>query len=90
MSWLRPRGGNRMMATLCCVATLGVFGPHLLILGYKAAGIRPPATLVFFCLLHHGAYGSSSKGTAETHEVPASETSWLRPGGAQARPFTGR
>ena len=50
---------NRVQALLVCLALLGVFGPHLLILGYKAAGIRPPGALVFFCLLHHGAAGSA-------------------------------
>ena len=34
------------------LATLGSFGPHLMMLGYKVAGAAPPATLLFFCPLH--------------------------------------
>jgi hypothetical protein len=45
---------NGVVVTLLVFATLGVFGPHLLILGFQTAGAQPPAALVFMCALHHG------------------------------------
>lgn len=53
------RISSRAQLLLICVATLCVFGPHLLILGYQAAGIRAPAALTFVCPLHHAGGGSS-------------------------------
>jgi hypothetical protein len=51
---------NVVVVLLICVGTLGVFGPHLLMIGFKAAGARPPAALAYFCVLHgsHGSKGS--------------------------------
>lgn len=40
------------MAIVLAFGTLLSLGPHLLILGYKAAGARPPATLLLLCPLH--------------------------------------
>jgi hypothetical protein len=48
------RHPNALTILLLCVATVGVFGPHLMMLGYKVAGVHPPAALTFFCLLSHG------------------------------------
>jgi hypothetical protein len=43
---------NLIVVVVMALATLGSFGPHLLMLGYKVAGAQPPATLLFFCPLH--------------------------------------
>jgi hypothetical protein len=47
------------MAVALSLGTLSVFGPHLSILAYKLAGARPPAALLFFCVLHHSSARSS-------------------------------
>jgi hypothetical protein len=44
---------NPLVALLICVGTLGVFGPHLVMVGFKAAGVRPPAAISYFCVLSH-------------------------------------
>jgi hypothetical protein len=55
---------NFAVVLLVCAGLLGVFGPHLLILGYKAAGAQPPGALLYFCVLHHGGgSGAPSAGT---------------------------
>jgi hypothetical protein len=43
---------NLIVGVVMALATLGSFGPHLMMLGYKVAGAAPPATLLFFCPLH--------------------------------------
>jgi hypothetical protein len=55
---------NKLRVVLLCAGLMCVFGPHLLVLGYKAAGIQPPAALVFFCLLHHGGDAGQSPRVA--------------------------
>ena len=46
------RHPNLVIATVFAVATLASIGPHLLMLGYSVAGVRPPAALLFVCPLH--------------------------------------
>lgn len=50
---------NKVQLLLVCGALLCAFGPHLVMLGYQAAGGQPPGALSFFCLLHHSSSGSS-------------------------------
>jgi hypothetical protein len=52
---------NIVVAVVLALSVLGSIGPHLLILGYRAAGVTPPSTLVFFCPLHRLADESASK-----------------------------
>jgi hypothetical protein len=52
---------NKVQLLLVCGALLCAFGPHLVMLGYQAAGGRPPGALSFFCLLHPNS-GSSKPG----------------------------
>jgi hypothetical protein len=47
-----PSKSNLVAILLICAGVVGVFGPHLVILGAKAAGVRPPAALSYFCPLH--------------------------------------
>jgi hypothetical protein len=54
------RSPNLVVAVALSLATVAFFGPHLMILGYKVAGARPPAALVFFCVLHHAGGPTSS------------------------------
>jgi hypothetical protein len=56
------RGRNAVAAAVMTLALLGVFGPHLAILGYKVAGARPPAALTFICPLHHAAGAATGPG----------------------------
>jgi hypothetical protein len=66
-----PRLRISLQALLLSAALLCVFGPHLLMLGYRAAGAQPPSALSFFCVLHHG--GGTSK--------PAAALTWsIHPG----------
>jgi hypothetical protein len=53
---------NWAVAALLLVAVLGFMGPHLLILGFQAAGSPPPSALVFLCPIHrvHGQPGQVS------------------------------
>jgi len=46
------RHPNLVVAVVFAVATLASIGPHLLMLGYSVAGVRPPAALLFVCPLH--------------------------------------
>jgi hypothetical protein len=48
-----PRTSNVFVVVLLSLAVAGSLGPHLLMVGYKAVGARPPGVLNYFCLLHH-------------------------------------
>jgi hypothetical protein len=51
---------NRVVAALFALAVFGSLGPHLLILALQSAGVRPPATLAFFCPLHQSGATSTT------------------------------
>ena len=51
---------NPVVVLLMCLGMFGAFGPHLLMLGFRAAGARPPAALVYFCVLHNPGGGGAS------------------------------
>ncbi|HTU96455.1 MAG TPA: hypothetical protein VMF14_11490 [Solirubrobacteraceae bacterium] len=46
------RHPNLIIAVIFAAATLASVGPHLMMLGYSVAGVRPPAALLFVCPLH--------------------------------------
>jgi hypothetical protein len=46
------RHPNLVVVVVFAVATLASIGPHLLMLGYSVAGVRPPAALLLVCPLH--------------------------------------
>ena len=52
---------NSVQVLLVSAALLFAFGPHLVMLGFKAAGGQAPGALSFFCLLQHGS-GASKAG----------------------------
>jgi hypothetical protein len=60
---VRLRIPNPGIAALFSVALLASLGPHLFTAGFKLAGGRPPAALVFICPLHN----------------LGADTSWSRP-----------
>jgi hypothetical protein len=43
---------SMIVAFVFALATVGTLGPHMMMLGYKLAGARPPAELLLFCPLH--------------------------------------
>jgi hypothetical protein len=46
------RHPNLVVAMVFVAATLASVGPHLLMLGYSVAGVKPPPALLFVCPLH--------------------------------------
>ncbi|HEV3129226.1 MAG TPA: hypothetical protein VGY32_09605 [Solirubrobacteraceae bacterium] len=56
---------------LVCGALLCAFGPHLVMLGYQAAGGRAPGALSFFCLLNHSSGVSKPAPVANWSIQPA-------------------
>jgi len=62
---------NKVQLLLVCGALLCAFGPHLVMLGYQAAGGQPPGALSFFCLLHHGSGSSKPEAVANWSIRPA-------------------
>jgi len=42
-----------VVAAVFALATVAALGPHLVMLGYDVAGVRPPAAILLFCPLHH-------------------------------------
>jgi hypothetical protein len=63
MSLRAPSLQTLVVAAVLLLATLGSFGPHVLMLGYRVAGTKPPATLLFFCPLHQLGDDSASHGS---------------------------
>jgi hypothetical protein len=63
------RSPNALVAIALSIATLASLGPHLVMVGYKVAGARPPAALVFFCLLHHTGQRPSTALAARTRPL---------------------
>ncbi len=57
---LLPRA-HLIPPAVIALATLLSLGPHLLILGYHLVGAPPPAELLLFCPLHHGAPAPPSR-----------------------------
>lgn len=47
------RHPQAVVVTVFALATVAALGPHLLMLGYDMAGVRPPAAVLLFCPLHH-------------------------------------
>ena len=58
---------NALVAGLIVFATLGVFGPHLMMLGFRAVGAQPPGALYYFCLLNHHQPRPSQARTGGLH-----------------------
>jgi hypothetical protein len=56
---------NILAVGLLSLAVLGSLGPHLLMLGYKVAGARPPLVLSYFCVLQH----DGGRPPAATHDI---------------------
>jgi hypothetical protein len=46
------RHRSAVVAVVFALATIGSFGPHMIMLGYTLAGAKPPAELLLFCPLH--------------------------------------
>jgi hypothetical protein len=70
---------NSAVAGLLLLAVLGFMAPHLLILGFKAAGAPPPAALVFLCPLDGGG-PPATRGDARPVHIGD-----RRPGSSRAR-----
>ena len=62
---------NKAQLALVCVALLFAFGPHLLILGYQAAGARPPGALTFICPLHQSGISGKPEAAANWSIQPS-------------------
>jgi hypothetical protein len=62
-----------VVAVVFTLATLGSLGPHMVMLGYKLAGVRVPAAILLFCPLHHLSESGSHtwKLSAKPLTVPA-------------------
>jgi hypothetical protein len=69
---MRLRRAPVVVAAVFTLATLGTFGPHLVMLGYKIAGAKPPAGLVLFCPLHSLDSGRPPEPAFALHAKPFS------------------
>jgi hypothetical protein len=55
------RTPNLLIALVLGLAITASFGPHLLMLGYRIAGARPPGALLYLCVLHSSESSASPK-----------------------------
>jgi hypothetical protein len=51
---------NAVVVATLVLGVLATFGPHMIMLGYKVAGVRAPAALLYFCPLHRLSAANSS------------------------------
>ena len=62
---------NFVIVGLMCLGILGTFGPHVVMLALRTAGVRVPAALAYFCLLDH---------SHDATHGPATSAGWSLPG----------
>jgi hypothetical protein len=56
---------NALVVASICLASVGAFGPHVLMVGFKVAHARPPAAVAYFCVLQHDGGRTTSSRVAQ-------------------------